>query len=269
MLRIRLSGDHSAYHCGSAAAFDVISAEVRRHGELVGEGADYDLLVVNGEGSMHHGSGTCVRKMREIEQALARGKRAALVNTVWQDNPPKLAGILKRCEAVVAREVLSQQALAAQGVTAPVHIDQSYFRAIDPDPYTDCAGAAVMTDFFSEEFGSFVRLTSRWAKHYPFIDMQAMSWSSLVRSLRSASLLITGRHHAVFAACKARLPFLALKGNTHKVDGLMRTAGVAIPVFADLAELKRNLAWPQQNRGAYEHLFDWMEAQAPWSLFGR
>jgi hypothetical protein len=265
MLRIRLSGDHSAYHCGSAAAFEVIAAEARRHGEVVTEG-DYDLLLVNGEGSMHHGNGACAKKMAQIEAALAQGKRVALVNTVWQDNPDRFARIVRGCESVVVREVMSQRELAQHGVHAAVHVDQSYFRVIDSDPYVDYGGAAVMTDFYAEDFGGFVRLNSRWARQHPFVDMQAVSWSSLVRSLRTASLLVTGRHHAVYAACKARVPFLALRGNTHKVEGLIRTAGADIPVFDSVAELRKHLAWPGEHLAAYDRLFDWMASQRPWSL---
>ena len=59
MSRIRLAGDHSSYHCGSAAVVQTIAAELRRHGEIVTDDA-YDVLVVNGESSMHHGGGAFV-----------------------------------------------------------------------------------------------------------------------------------------------------------------------------------------------------------------
>ena len=35
MMRIRLAGDHSSYHCGSAAVVQTIATELRRHGEIV------------------------------------------------------------------------------------------------------------------------------------------------------------------------------------------------------------------------------------------
>ena len=61
MSRIRLAGDHSSYHCGSAAVVQIIATELRRHGEIV-TGDEHDGVVVNGEGSMHHGAATSSRR---------------------------------------------------------------------------------------------------------------------------------------------------------------------------------------------------------------
>jgi len=264
-LKIRLIGDHSSYHCGSAAAFSVIRREVLRHGDIV-EGGSFDLLIVNGEGSMHHGSNGFRRKMKSISQAIDKGKEVALINTVWQANPPEVRNYLEVCRQLVVREILSAEEMRSLGVHPKVSIDQSYFFPIENDEFIDFKGSIVFTDFWSREFDGFVRLNSKWAQRFDYIDMQSMTWSTLVRSLRTASLLITGRHHAVYAACKARTPFLALQGNTHKIEGLIATAGISIPVFRSFSEIKADIMWPETRLPAYEALFDWMELQRPWSL---
>ncbi|HET6161768.1 MAG TPA: polysaccharide pyruvyl transferase family protein [Dongiaceae bacterium] len=265
MLRIRLAGDHSSYHCGSAAVVQTIAAELRRHGEIV-TGEEFDLLVVNGEGSMHHGGQAFRDKMQLIETAQRAGRPAFLINTVWQDNPHDFDSALARCRQVVVREVLSQSAIARHGVAAEVLPDLSYFAPVVKDEMIDFKGGIVMTDFLSRDFGCFVRLRSRWAERYPFVDMRAMSWSSLVRSLKTARLLVTGRHHAVYAACKARTPFLALAGNTHKIEGIMMTAGAEIPVFQKFSELRASIDEAEAWRSRYDLLFDWFERQRPWRL---
>jgi hypothetical protein len=76
MMRLRLAGDHSSYHCGSAAVVQTIAT------------------MVNGEGSMHHGGGAFVDKTRLIKAAVAAGRPAHLINSVWQDNPHQF-----RCRA--------------------------------------------------------------------------------------------------------------------------------------------------------------------------
>lgn len=266
-MRILLQGDHSRYHCGSAAAFNAIRSEAARHGKIVKKGQEYDLLVVNGEGTMHHESSGFRKKMAEIESALASDKRVMLVNSVWQDNPQRYADILRRCERVVVREVLSQRALAEQGVSAEVAIDQSFHDEIDESaPYTDLGGQVVFTDFFSKEFECFVILNSKWAQKFEYIDMAALSWSSLVRSLRTASVLVTGRHHAVYAACRARTPFLAMRGNTHKNEGLVATASISIPIFECLSTVREILDNESYKIYDFMKLFDWMEQQQPWTL---
>lgn len=266
-MKIRVTGNHSSYHCGSAAAFQAICAEVRRHGRMVDVGNDdYDLLVVNGEGSMHHDSKSCRDKMSQIQSALNTGRRAVLINTVWQDNPRKYAELLDRCDQVVAREICSAHELANMGIQADVKIDQAFFCKIENVEFTNFDGAVLVTDFHSREFGTFARITGKWASKFVYIDLREWSWSRLVRSMETASLLVTGRHHAVYAACKARIPFLALEGNTHKISGLVRTAGSHIPIFQDFADLKASLSWPDKNRGSYDELFDWMHRQSPWQL---
>jgi hypothetical protein len=265
MMRIRLAGDHSSYHCGSAAVVHAVTAELRRHGDVVTDDS-YDVLVVNGEGSMHHGGGAFVEKMRLIEAAVAAGRPAYLINSVWQDNPHQFDAALAQCRQVVVREVLSRDAIASHGVAAQVAPDQSYFAPVGKGDVVDFKGCIVMTDFLSREFGCFVRLRSRWAERYPFIDMRAMDWPTLVRSLKTARLVLTGRHHAIYAACKARVPFLALAGNTHKIEGIVATAGVDIPVFNDFAKLRGAMDEAEGWRSRYDRLFDWFERQEAWQL---
>lgn len=266
MTRFRLIGDHSHYHCGSAAAFAAVSAEVARHGQIVDDD-EFDVLVVNGEGTMHHNSRGCRRKLETIAKALSAGRQVHLINTVWEDNPPDYIETLQGCRSVVAREVLSARALARQGVAATVRLDQAYFCPLDEvaEP-EDFAGATLCTDFFSREFGTFVRITGKWGESYPYIDMRAWDWSRLVASFRNASMLVTGRHHAVYAACRARLPFLALEGNTHKIRGMIETSGIPIPIFTEFSELKTRLRWVDEHRALYQELFDWMEQQPRWCL---
>lgn len=266
-MKIRVIGDHSNYHCGSAAAFQAICTEVRRHGQIVDVGDDdYDLLVVNGEGSMHHDSKSCRNKMSQIQSALDTGRRAVLINTVWQENPSKYAELLARCDQVVAREICSAHELAGIGIQAEVKMDQAFSLEIEDVEPVNFDGAILVTDFYCREFGTFARITGKWANKFVYMDLREWSWSRLVRSMETASLLITGRHHAVYAACKARLPFLALEGNTHKISGLIKTASSHVPIFEDFSDLKDSLSWPSKNRSSYDELFDWMHGQAPWLL---
>ncbi len=265
-MKIRLIGDHSEYHCGSEAAFRAIWEEVRRHGNIVGAEGDYDLLVVNGEGSMHHDSKGCQRKMEEVRKAQSEGRRVALVNTVWQDNPSAYADVLAGCEQVIVREVCSARALSEVGISAQVSLDAAFSCEVEDVEPVDFEGAVLVTDFFSQEFNTFVKITGKWADKFVYIDLRDWSWSHLVRSMSTASLLITGRHHAVYAACKARLPFVALEGNTHKIRGLVETASSDIPIFRHFSELRENLSWPQTHMDRYERLFDWMDKQPSWRL---
>jgi hypothetical protein len=45
------------------------------------------LLVVNGEGTLHHGAPEGERLLLAVDHAAALGKPVALINTIYQDNP--------------------------------------------------------------------------------------------------------------------------------------------------------------------------------------
>jgi hypothetical protein len=233
--------------------------------QVVPEGADYDALLVNGEGNMHHGSKRFHHKMRLLGAAVAAGRPAFLVNSVWQDNPPDYDDLLPKLTGLFVREVLSQQELADRhGACSEVVPDASYFDCLPRlTLHRNFRGAPAVTDFYvkPQQAGArphrFERRDDLFptARPLPFLDWH---WGRIVASLKTSSYLITGRHHAVYAACVARVPFVASEGNTHKIRGLIASARADILV-ADTPEeiptvMAANLARPEE----YERLFSWV-----------
>jgi len=267
--RIRLEGDHSLYHCGSAAAFESLRTTLAQAGRLVNADEDYDELFVNGEGSMHHGGPGFVKKMQLLQEAVASGRRAHLVNSVWQQNDGTFDAVLKRLTSISVREPLSQRDLADRhGTDAPWHLDASFYAAIDESasaPAEDWHGRVIITDFYAADLDVWFKVTRGPAERCHYIDMRDMSWSSLVKSLATARLLLTGRHHAVYAACKARVPFIAMRGNTHKIDGLIAASGLPIPIVDRLWDLEAHIVSAKASRAMYDELFDWMSRQPAWT----
>lgn len=263
-MRIALVGDHSGYHCGCDAVMAGLRLLLRPH-EIVGEGEDFDALVVNGEGSMHHDQPHFVAKMEAIVAAQAMGRKTYLVNTVWQDNSGRFDAALARLDGLVTRGPRSSADLRTRhGIEAPYALDLSYFAPVRPAaPAIDYGGATVVTDFWVEEQRGFMRATSGPLAAMPYFDLGAHDWDVAVATLKTAGLIVTGRHHAVYLACRARVPFVALRGNTHKVEDLIEAAPVALPVCASRDELMAAVRLKAAQRQACEALFDWMEQQPP------
>lgn len=216
---------------------------------------------------MHHGSPAFHAKMRQLAHAQARGLRTFLVNTVWQDNPSTHDATLAALEGLITRGEASRRDLArrheAPAITA---LDLSYYEPIDESaPAHDWAGRVVVTDVWAEEFG-FAFLSADQMRDWVKLDMRALSWSSLVRSLRKADLLVTGRHHAMYAAARARLPFVPLRGNSHKFLDLFAGTRAPVPICRGLREIAAVAGWARRNRAVYERLFDAMAATAPPNL---
>ena len=265
--RIKLLGDHSTYHAGCAAVIDYLSNEARSAGSLTTYD-DYDVLIVNGEGSMHDDAPNFQSKMSALAEAVGRGRKAFLINTVWQNNGAEYDHVLRHLDGIFVREQASHDDLLQRhGVQSTIRIDVSYWAAVDDSAsFRDLKGSVAVGDFYSEEFGNFVRLTGGTLKNRPYLDMSQTSWSSLVRTLRTSSLLITGRHHAVFAASRARTPFVALRGNTHKIEGLIKMSGLPIPICQSPDDLKDAIQWAKGNKAVFEEFFSWMDNQPRLSL---
>lgn len=260
-VRARLMGDHSRVHGGCRAVWEVMLRAAKRQDlDLVED--DYDVLIVNGEGSMHHDRKSALAKLEALKAAVEQGKKAWLINTVWQEMSHDYDAVLQKLDGVVAREPLSQAALRAHGVEAEVKPDLSFFHpARDPETVSDFKGAPVMTDFWSDSFDAFARPTSSYLKDYRFFEFLKYDWAGAIESLKTTPLLITGRQHAVYAACKARTPFLAVKGNTHKIEGLVQMAGADIPVLDHPSEIRDHFDKALNNKAEYDKLFDWLHMQ--------
>jgi len=266
-MKIKFVGDRSDYHCGGAAVTSYIMKELQAKGSVV-DGDDYDVLVINGEGSIHHRTPAYQKKIREARNAYNAGKDYYIINTVWQNNGKDDSLIVKRAKEIITRECMSKLDLFSDtGAESTIIPDFSYAADVDDTtPFKDYAGITVSTDFYSAEFGTFVQASSGFLSKYPLLNLRQTTWSFLVRSLATAGLLVTGRHHAVYAACRARTPFVAVAGDCHKIEGLVATAGIPIPVCRSPRELGDAIAWARNNRAAYDDLFDWLDAQPKWSF---
>jgi hypothetical protein len=267
--RLCVGGDTSGFHGGCDAVMRTLRRLAAAKGwQVVAEGSDYDALLVNGEGNMHHGSKRFHRKMRLLRDAVAAGRPAFLVNSVWQDNPPDYDELLPQLSGLFVREVLSQRELAERhGATAEVLPDASFFDALPRFSLRrHFRGQPAVTDFYVGSEGgpagrhTFGRRDALFpqARPLPFLDW---TWGRIVASLRTASYLITGRHHGVYAACVARIPFLASEGNTHKIRGLIASAGVDIPVADAPEDIPALASTCLGRRAEYEQLFAWLADQ--------
>jgi hypothetical protein len=261
--RVRFVGDHRRYHCGSAAVSEYIRSTLAEHGFTVSK-RDYDIMLVNGEGSMCLGCIPVHDKMRQIQTALNEGKRVHLVNTVWQQNPYDYDELLPKLSSVVTREVLSQRDLRTiHGVDSRVFLDFSFFAPLQPTGNApDYAGKIVMTDFAKPRSRDFVRYAF---DEFVFVNMRGIRWSDFVLGLKTASLLVTGRHHGVCAAIRARVPFVAMPGNSHKIEGLLASANIPIPLVRSPEDIPAAIDEMPSRESLYRELFDWAEAQPKWT----
>lgn len=188
--------------------------------------SQFDRVILNGEGTLHHNANAARRLLIALRLAQRAGCDTQLINTVWQEMPNKFDDVLKGCSRVQVREVLSQKEMSKK-------------HGVNPDVAPDCS--YLMGDVNRVEFDYVPVYEGQYMKRnpygefgqYPRIDIFNQSWEEIVNRLRNCDLLITGRHHEMYAACVAECRFLATPGNTHKNEGLLASAGVSIPFDVD------------------------------------
>jgi hypothetical protein len=262
--RLRLEGDHSYYHGGSAAVMSALRRIASDKGwHIVKPGEDFDVMVMNGEGTMHHGWEGCRKKISIMRHAADAGKEVHLVNTVWQENPNEFDDLLRGLASISVREVRSQADLRDRhGIKAAVIPDVSMYAPVSQSVFLprNFRGEPAVTDFYWPGENKF----ERGDKLFPqarYLRFKKISWHRAIASMKTASYIITGRQHAVFAACKARVPFAASEGNTHKIRGLIESAGAEIPVANSPEQIRDIIPMISELRGEYDKLFDWLECQ--------
>jgi hypothetical protein len=74
--------------------------------------------------------------------------------------------------------------------------------------------------------------------------------------LSSADIIVTGRHHGVYLAVVAGLPFVALGSNTFKIEGLLKDLDMQLAFAHDIAGIERARSWALERRDHFVGLLD-------------
>lgn len=226
-----------------------------------------DMMVVNGEGFLRREvDGWEVDRQNRIriglKEAQKLGKKTYLVNTVWYRQKDHWGEVIEKLDGISVREPRSQLSMQRQfGRKPEVHLDESYFAPV-PNGIDYQADIIYGGLWFRNLKGP----TRFPADCEPTFAVTNTPWEKLVQILRGAKVYVTGHHHGVYAACRARCRFAVAKVQTHKLTGLFEWAGVELPVPDTIQDLLKFRDWALNNPEPYEVLFNFMECQKPWPI---
>lgn len=234
------------------------------------------LVIINGEGTLHHGK----RRGRWLLEAGARvklrGGRVALINALWQDNPADWAELARDFDVLACRDQRSANDLAeATGRHVFFLGDLSMFLPWS-GPQISRSGVMVgcsvhgditetLARFARDGRHDFVPVTTaiktmparltgwrRWLRakrhswqnrafkrRFPaarFVDDDLAFLSELSRH----QLVVTGRFHAVCLAILSGTPFVAVSSNSWKIDALIKDIGLDPARLLPLASLTQS-----------------------------
>ncbi len=211
---------------------------------------EFELLVVNGEGTLHHDRPKAVSLCQAARFAAQRGKKVVLINTVWQHNE-QLNHFLPYFDLISCRESRSLAAIQSAGHQARVVPDLVFDTGpVEPPAVVRTTRNTVVIDSVDR------RTTLRWAwralfRRYGMLVMHPVNHERLARrplllwglpqrsgaplevlgldfasQLGAYSHVISGRFHGCCLAMLLGIPVLGLPSNTHKVEGLFDDAGL-------------------------------------------
>ncbi|MFY9207376.1 MAG: polysaccharide pyruvyl transferase family protein [Yoonia sp.] len=276
------------YHHGCARVMRLLCAGLERHGleiiarsparhewekdaAFLAELARADIIVINGEGTLHHGKPAGEALLR-VTQHPARGTTpVALINAHYQDNPDSWNEMLQACALLSARDSESAAAMqAASGQDVRWLPDLSL--SAPAEGREQARKGVIVGDSVKLSARKVLAMTAARftdARFVPTKTLQSKIWNSAImrgllyriyngvfplhtppflmpateeaylKEIAATRLHITGRFHAVCLSMLVETPFLALSSNASKIERLLTDAGLGKSRMADPARLKQ------------------------------
>ena len=202
------------------------------------------LLVLNGEGTLHHGAPRARALLEACRIGKSLGMKVAVLNTVWEANDDEMLACLQAADAVHVRDTRSLAALPP-GFPARVTPDASIpvFREVTRSAGFPAAvhPVAVMDNVVPNAAQALLRFAEAGA--LPFFAMPGVAlgqlrqgvsggagpvWPRLLQitDLMAAQGWVTGRFHGMIGALCAGRPVCAIGSNTAKIEGLLDDFGL-------------------------------------------
>lgn len=258
-----------------------------------------NVVVINGEGTLHHGRPAGAALLSVVDHPACQAP-VALINALWEKNPPEWTGPMSRMRFRAARDSASAATMAETASTCWVP-DLS----LSAPFYTTPAARSGILIGDSVRFNARQAL-ARAAMSLPdarYLPTKTLSHPVLnndlarrivfnayngVASLRrppveiarnevdyltrlaQAEGQITGRFHAVCLSMLTETPFLALSSNASKIERLLIDSGIGTDRIIGATDLARPIKPPPFNSAEIDAIraFRCMASERAEKLFG-
>lgn len=223
-----------------------------------------DLVVINGEGTLHHGARPGEKLLSIVDHPLRGTKPVALINAIYQQNPEHWRRYLEKIDLISLRDSRSAAEIEqfvgrncmmvpdlslAEGAVPSSGIARTRLLIGDSvETATKTALTALAADDPAAKFLPILKGLKGSKSHHPtpfrqmreayvWLNARYSQWrrgniefnrdeAGFIRSLLSARLLVTGRFHAVCFCLFTGTPFLAVESNSWKITTLLEDFGL-------------------------------------------
>lgn len=221
-----------------------------------------DMVIINGEGTLHHNT-----PVLSVLERLSGIKPTMLINTVWQANGDRRK-FLDKVQFISVREICSWRGLVAEhNRKCPLTVgDLSLYSTGSLElPYNVYKTTGWQDSVLQP-------VTEQLQKRPNYNPMRQPSrkpnLENTLRWLSGVDFLVTGRFHGVCLAMMLKIPFVALRSNTYKIEGMLEDAGCSELLVSsasfDYGKMRRlavkkiesNYNYGVQARKDIDHLFE-------------
>ncbi len=149
-------------HQIAVTATNPVNVDWRENPGLQAKMAEADLILVNGEGSLHHARPRAARLIAVAEHARRNWRISTiLINTTCQENGPGLTDKMKFFTRIYVRESFSQKELEKASIPSRVVPDMSFYTRYDLGKKPATREKIGVTDSVSQEISEYLYELSR------------------------------------------------------------------------------------------------------------
>lgn len=216
-----------------------------------------EIIIINGEGSLHSGSKNGIDLLTITTSNERAGKPIALINTIWQDNPIQWIDFARKCEIVAVRDSHSAKELGVAGISnlrlvpdlsltgpVPETLEQRSQILIGDSVRFDCRRVlARAAQFQRASYVPTKTLTSNFWKRKSCAELLWRTYNgtftgrmpdfrmpedqqAYLSELQKSRSHLSGRFHGICLSMLTETPFLAVVSKTTKVQTLIDDVGV-------------------------------------------
>ena len=217
-----------------------------------------DLIVVNGEGTIHHNQEAGLQLLKISRFAKERNIKSVLINSTFEGNDSSSYTYLKDFDLISVRESLSQKELDKINIKSLLVPDLSFLSSSDilnidnksNIGFTDSVDLEITKTIYKKilninnylfmpiltyhkyklifHIRNFLfKISGREFKNsYEYRFFGVYNTYKYKKNISNLRLLVTARYHALCFALQLNIPFLAIESNTFKIQGLLKDIGI-------------------------------------------
>ena len=228
--------------------FDDYIKAIERNDTFMASLSKVDAVIVNGEGTIHHGAGLDL--LAALVVAKRNRKATLLVNCLFQEVPIE-AETINSFDYFSVREPLSFEYAKSKGIRVQQNFDSILAAKFDAPTNPQRRSIIAVTDWTKSSNSSVGKPSTIFlqsknksidAEFFPLHSHEARTrWQQALTILAEHQAVVTSRHHGIYLALLAGAPVVVLKGNSWKAEGLLKQLRIDIPEAKNFQEALRQV----------------------------